>query len=182
MNETLARRLSEKNLKAWGKPDLVLIDGGKGQLDAALQARDVREQQNIPFIGLAKREEQIVIQYQKSGVTLNKQKLQELDGYTTVTEEFILINLPHSTHIVKLLQRVRDESHRFAVSYHTVLKRAKQTASSLEDIPGIGPTTRKKLIRTFGSLRAVEAATSEQLIAAIGPAKAALVGRYLPQK
>lgn len=182
MNETLTRRLSEKNLKAWGKPDLVLIDGGKGQLDAALQARDAQGQQSIPFIGLAKREEQVVIQYQKSGVTLNKQKLQELDGYTTVTEDFILVNLPHSTHIVKLLQRVRDESHRFAVSYHTVLKRAKQTASSLEDIPGIGPTTRKKLIRTFGSLRAVEAASSEQLVAAIGPAKAALVGRYLPRK
>jgi excinuclease ABC subunit C len=182
MNETLMRRLSEKNVKAWGRPDLILIDGGKGQLDAALQARDGRDQTNIPFIGLAKREEQIVIHHQRSGVTLNKEKLQELDGYTTITEDFTLINLPHSSHVVKLLQRVRDESHRFAVSYHTVLKRQKQTASSLEEIPGIGPTTRKKLIRTFGSLRAVQDASVDQLIAAVGPAKAKLLGAYLPEK
>lgn len=179
MHETLTRRLSEKNIKAWGCPDLVLIDGGKGQLDAALQARDEREQSKIPFIGLAKREEQIVIHHQKSGVTLNREKLQELDGFTTVTEDFTLVNLPHSSHIIKLLQRVRDESHRFAVSYHTVLKRQKQTASMLEEIPGIGPTTRKKLIKTFGSLRAVQQATPEQLIAAIGPSKAQILARYL---
>lgn len=179
MHETLTRRLSEKNIKAWGCPDLILIDGGKGQLDAALQARDEREQTKIPFIGLAKREEQIVIHHQKSGVTLNKEKLQELDGYTTITEDFTLVNLPHSTHIIKLLQRVRDESHRFAVSYHTVLRRQKQTASMLEDIPGIGPTTRKKLIKTFGSLRSVQQATPEQLIAAVGPAKAKVLSRYL---
>jgi excinuclease ABC subunit C len=144
-----------------------------------LQARDEREQAKIPFIGLAKREEQIVIHHQKSGVILNKEKLQELDGYVTITEDFTLVNLPHGTHIIKLLQRIRDESHRFAVSYHTVLKRQKQTASMLEDIPGIGPTTRKKLIKTFGSLRAVQQATPEQLVAAIGPSKAQVLARYL---
>jgi excinuclease ABC subunit C len=179
MHETLTRRLSEKNIKAWGCPDLILIDGGKGQLDAALQARDEREQVKIPFIGLAKREEQIVIHHQKSGVVLNKDKLKELDGYTTVTDDFTLVNLPHSTHIIKLLQRIRDESHRFAVSYHTVLKRQKQTASMLEDIPGVGPTTRKQLIKVFGSLRGVRAATTEQLVAAVGPAKAKLIAQYL---
>jgi excinuclease ABC subunit C len=179
MHETLTRRLSDKNIKAWGCPDLILIDGGKGQLDAALTARDEREQGKIPFIGLAKREEQIVIHHQKSGVVLNKEKLKELDGYTTITEDFTLVNLPHSTHIIKLLQRIRDESHRFAVSYHTVLKRQKQTASSLENIPGVGPTTRKKLIKTFGSLRGVQAATSEQLVAAVGPAKAKIISQYL---
>jgi excinuclease ABC subunit C len=182
MNETIMRRLSEKNVKAWGYPDLVLIDGGKGQLDAAIQARDERERQSIPFIGLAKREEQIVIHHTKSNVVLNKQKVKELDGYITVTEDFTLVNLPHSSHVVKLLQRVRDESHRFAVSYHTVLKRAKQTASTLEEIPGVGQVTRKKLIRTFGSLRAVQAASLDQLIAAVGPARARLISRYLPPK
>lgn len=179
MHETITRRLSEKNIKAWGCPDLILIDGGKGQLDAALQARDEREQGKIPFIGLAKREEQIVIHHAKSNVRLNKEKLAELDGYTTITEDFTLINLPHSSHIIKLLQRIRDESHRFAVSYHTVLKRQKQTASSLEEIPGIGPATRKKLIKTFGSLRGVQQATPEQLVGAVGAAKAALLSRYL---
>ncbi|MNI28956.1 UvrABC system protein C [compost metagenome] len=86
------------------------------------------------------------------------------------------------TDIVKLFQRIRDESHRFAVSYHTVLKRQKQTASSLEDIPGIGPTTRKKLIRTFGSLQGVRQATPEALSASIGPAKAQLLAQYLLAK
>jgi excinuclease ABC subunit C len=178
MNETLMRRLSDKNLNAWGVPDLILIDGGKGQLDAALQARDAREK-SIPFIGLAKREEQIVIHHEKSHVTLNTQKLAELDGYTTITDDFTLINLPHSTHIIKLLQRIRDESHRFAVSYHTVLKRTKQTASYLEEIPGVGPATRRTLIRTFGSLRGVQSASRDAIVAAIGESKTALIMPYL---
>jgi excinuclease ABC subunit C len=180
MNETIMRRLSEKNTKGWGLPDLILIDGGKGQLDAALQARDARYFTDLPFIGIAKKQEQIVIHHEKSNITLNKEKLVALEGYTTTTEEFTLVNLPHSSHIIKLLQRIRDESHRFAVSYHTVLKRQKQTASSLEEIPGIGPATRRKLIRTFGSLRAVQAANEEQLTAAIGKAKASVVRTYLP--
>jgi len=178
MNETIGRRLSEKNLKAWGAPDLILIDGGKGQLDAALQARDEREV-TLPFIGLAKREEQIVIHHEKSHVTLNKEKLAALDGYVTTSEDFTLINLPHSTHIIKLLQRIRDESHRFAVSYHTVLKRAKQTMGTLDEIPGIGPATRKALIRKFGSLRGVKAATIEEIAVVIGPSKANIVHSYL---
>lgn len=182
MNETITRRLSEKNLHSWGVPDLVLIDGGKGQLEAALQARAARTQEQITFIGLAKREEQIVIHHTHSGVVLNKEKLKELDGYQTITEDFSLINLPHATHIVKLLQRIRDESHRFAVSYHTVLKRQKQTASNLEDIPGIGPATRKKLIRAFGSLQAVQVASSEELIATVGITRAQLLTRYLRGK
>ena len=179
MNETLQRRLSEKNLKSWGKPDLVLIDGGKGQLDAALKARDMREMQNIPFIGIAKKEEQIVIAYDRSGVELNKNKLVELDGYTTVTNDFILVNLPHSSHIVKLLQRIRDESHRFAVSYHTVLKRAKATASKIEEIPGIGAKTRVKLMKRFGSLKGVMSAPEAELAEVVGPAKAKVIVSYL---
>lgn len=180
MHETLSRRLSDKNMKEWGSPDLILIDGGKGQLDAALKARDERERSAIPFVGLAKREEQIVIHHTKSRVSLNKDILEELEGYVTVSEDFTLINLPHSSHIVKLLQRIRDESHRFAVSYHTVLKRQKQTASSLEEIPGIGPSTRQKLLRTFGSVKGIQNASFEAIIAAVGPAKAAVLIRYLP--
>jgi excinuclease ABC subunit C len=133
----------------------------------------------VPFIGLAKREEQIVVHHTKSHIVLNKEKLAELDGYTTVTDDFTLINLPHSTHIIKLLQRIRDESHRFAVSYHTVLKRTKQTASILDDIPGIGPVTRRKLIHTFGSLRGVQSASKQDLIDAVGESKATLIAPYL---
>jgi excinuclease ABC subunit C len=187
MNETLTRRLSERNLKAWGKPDLILIDGGKGQLDAALQARDLHlslqglalQRSQIPFIGLAKREEQIVVHHQKSNVTIDRQKLKELDGYLAATDDFMLINLPHSTHIIKLLQRVRDESHRFAVSYHTTLKRNKQTAGGLENISGIGPVTRKKLIRKFGSVHALRNSSVQDIAAVVGSAKARLIASYL---
>lgn len=179
MKETIGRRMSPKNIKSWGCPDLVLIDGGKGQLDAAIQARDEMEQVNVPFIGLAKREEQIVIHHSKSNVQIDRDKLQELEGRLTSTKDFTLINLPHSTHIIKLLQRIRDESHRFAVSYHTVLKRQKQTSSSLEEIPGIGPATRRKLIRHFGSLRAVKTATAAELEEVVGPAKTKVLQTYL---
>lgn len=177
MNETIARRLSDKNLREWGKPDLVLIDGGKGQLDAALRARDsfqgpTLERQGIPFIGLAKKEEQIVVKYGQSNVIIDKDKLKQLDGYLTVTDDFTLINLPNSTHIIKLLQRVRDESHRFAVSYHTVLKRAKQTVSLLDRVPGIGPATKKKLTKEFGSVKAITESSEGDLAKIVGEAKA----------
>lgn len=181
MSETIERRLSEKNAKAWGLPNLVLIDGGKGQLDAALTARDKKQHHPLPFIGLAKREEQIVIDYKRSNVVLNRAKLEELDGRIDTSERFILVSLPRSSHIVKLLQRIRDESHRFAVSYHTVLKRQKATASVLEEIPGIGPATKKKIIKRFGSVRGVASATEAELAEVIGKARAKLVKQSLPQ-
>lgn len=179
MNETLKRRLDEKHLKDWGKPSLVLIDGGKGQLDAALQARDEKGQGAIPFVGLAKREERIVIHKARSGVTLNSQVMHKLGGFATESQDFILINIPHSTNVVKLLQRIRDESHRFAVSYHSVLKVKRQTASLLDDIPTIGPATRKKLIRTFGSMRGVLQARDEELVHLLGAKKATILKQYL---
>jgi excinuclease ABC subunit C len=175
MNETIKRRLSEKNIKAWGKPNLALIDGGKGQLDAAIRARDECGCEKIPFIGLAKREEQIVIQRNKSNVGLSEKVLHELGGFAIESEDFVLVNLPHNTNLVKLLQRIRDESHRFAVSYHSVLKIKRQTASLLDDIPGIGPSTRKKLLRKFGSMNAITGANEAELAKIIGPAKARLV-------
>lgn len=175
MNEIITRRFSSKNLKGWGKPDLVLIDGGKGQLDAAIQARDICGQETTPFIGLAKQNEQIVVK----NITINQAKLAELDGYLEISNDFALINLPKSSHIIKLLQRIRDESHRFAVTYHTALKRAKQTANLLEEIPGIGPKTRAKLIRKFGSVRGLNSASESDIVLLIGLAKAKLVMDYM---
>jgi excinuclease ABC subunit C len=179
MNETIKRRLSEKNRKAWGTPNLFLIDGGKGQLDAAIRARDEMGCEHVPFIGLAKREEQIVIQKGKSNVTLHAEVLQRLGGFSSESEDFILVNVPHSTNLVKLLQRIRDESHRFAVSYHTVLKGKRQTASLLDEVPGIGPVTRKKLIRTFGSLKGITEATIDDLEKILGKKKAQTLKQYL---
>ena len=179
MHETIKRRLSEKNIKAWGKPDLFLIDGGKGQLDAALRARDEMQQQDIPFVGLAKREEQIVLAHDRSNVALNEVILHNLGGYKTVSEDFTLLNVPHSTNVIKLLQRIRDESHRFAVTYHSVLKRKRQTASTLDDVPGVGPVTRKKLLRQFGSLKGVREAPLNELIAVVGEKNATLIRQYI---
>ncbi len=178
MHETLSRRLSEKNRRAWGLPGLFLIDGGKGQLDAALTARD-EQGVDIPMVGLAKREEQIVIHYKKSGVSLNQDALKRMGGHYMASDTFMLINLPHETHIIKLLQRIRDESHRFAVSYHTTLKRKNATKSQLDEVPGIGPVARKKLMRVFGSLKGVKAASVEDLAAVVGPAKARAVHQYI---
>ncbi len=189
MNETVRRRLAEKHLREWGKPDLVLIDGGKGQLDAAIRARDESnifqgsalkdERTVIPFIGLAKREEQIVIQKDKSNVRLNMGELHRLGGFVSESEDFMLVSLPHSTNLVKLLQRIRDESHRFAVSYHSVLKVKRQTASLLDDVPTIGPATRKKLLRTFGSMRGVVQARDWELAKVLGEKKATILRQYL---
>lgn len=204
MHETLSRRFSEKNMVSWGMPDLLLIDGGKGQLDAALRAQEERGVK-VPTISIAKREEEMIIHKTRSNI--DAKKIEELmsnpiPGVMVVNSgEYYIVNLHagqanasahsknlrggsvHNTYsdVTKLFQRIRDESHRFAVSYHTVLKRAKQTASSLEEIPGIGPTTRKKLIRTLGSLRAVQSATPEQLETAVGKAKAAIILKYLPK-
>lgn len=202
MHETLKRRLSDKNRKVWGLPSLVLIDGGKGQLDAAIQARDECGCSRIPFIGLAKREEQIVIKRHPelvsgsriaqtgsrtksgmmagvSGVVLNYDLLHQLGGYATESDDFTLVNLPHNTNLVKLLQRIRDESHRFAVSYHSTLKRNRQTASLLDDIPGIGPATRKKLLREFGSMRAITQASETDLNKVIGAQKTHVLRRHI---
>lgn len=202
MHETILRRFSPKNVKEWGMPDLVLIDGGKGQLDAAIKAMELRNV-HVPVISIAKREEEIIVHSTRSNI--DTKILMELaknptdDEFIERSGEYYVVNVhprqlnagAHSrnlrggaktnahTDVVKLFQRIRDESHRFAVSYHTVLKRQKQTASDLEEIPGIGPATRRKLIRTFGSLRGVKSATFEQLIELVGESKANKIKPFL---
>jgi len=131
--------------------------------------------QDIPMIGLAKREEQIAIKNGVSNVTLNTEYLRKMGGFATVSEDYTLVNLPHNTNLVKLLQRIRDESHRFAVSYHSVLKSKRQTASMLDDIPGFGPATRKKLLKTFGSMKGVAEASPTELAICLGDKKAQLL-------
>jgi excinuclease ABC subunit C len=183
MNETLTRRLREENRNKWSLPDLILIDGGKGQLSAAIEARDKAGQAQIPMIGLAKREEEIIIHKGLSVLGVDpenfKKQAERCKAYIVESEDFLSILLPKDSHAVKLLQRIRDESHRFAVSYHSTLKRNRQTISLLDEIPGIGPNTRRKLIRHFGSLRAVSSAKESELTEVVGPHKAASLVKYL---
>ncbi|MEI9914045.1 MAG: excinuclease ABC subunit UvrC [Candidatus Saccharibacteria bacterium] len=179
MHETLSRRLKPNHLKTWGVPDLVLIDGGKGQLDAAIKARDENGQSHIPFLGLAKRQEQVVIQIGKSNVEINPSLLNKLGGFTSESQDFILVDLPHSTNLIKLLQRIRDESHRFAVSYHSVLKVKRQTASVLDNIPGVGPTTRRKLQKQIGGINAITKASEQELSEVVGKTRAHQIKQYL---
>jgi excinuclease ABC subunit C len=178
MNEAIARRLSEKNRKDWGVPNLFLIDGGKGQLSAAIKARD-EAGINIPMIGLAKREEEIVVHHEKSKVALNKNAIHSMNTIVGESDDFTMVLLPKNSHIVKLLQRIRDESHRFAVSYHSVLKTKRQTASLLDDIPTIGPATRKKLLKTFGSVKGIMQARDFELEKTIGEKKTTILKQYL---
>lgn len=178
MNEAILRRLSEKNRKDWGVPDLILIDGGKGQLAAAIAARDSYGL-HIPMIGLAKREEEIIVHKEKSLTEVNRPQLARNNALIQDSDEYAVILLPKSSHIVKLLQRIRDESHRFAVSYHSVLKAKRQTASILDDIPTIGPATRKKLLKEFGSVKGIMQARDFELDKVVGEKKAAILKQYL---
>lgn len=158
MREVISRRFSQKNLEDWPKPDLLLIDGGKGQLAAALGVLEEKAIQ-IPAIGLAKRAEEIIRQ--------------------TAPGRFETIVLPYSSHVLQLLQRVRDEAHRFAVTYHSLLRGKRQIKSRLDDIPGVGPATRKKLIKHFGSVKGLAGASLDDLAAVVGQAKAQAVRQHL---
>ena len=158
MREVIARRFGPKHATEWPKPDLLLIDGGQPQLSAALGVLDGLGL-DIPAIGLAKREEEIIRRI-------------AVDHYESIL-------MPHTSHVLQLLQRVRDEAHRFAITYQTILRGKRQTSSLLDEIPGVGPATRKQLIRKFGSVRGVRLATADELAATIGPVKAATVREYL---
>ena len=214
MYQAIFRRLSERHLKGWGRPDLLLIDGGKGQLAAAIKARDERGVA-VPIISIAKREEELLVH--KTGSQINTAFIEQMrsqpsaDIATHEDGDVYVVNLhpsqrnagSHSknlrasteqtrnerlttdegtlatTDIVKLFQRIRDESHRFAVSYHTALKRQQQTKNQLEEIPGVGPKTRRKLTRKFGSVTGVSRASIQELSMAIGEQKAKTVAAFL---
>lgn len=199
MYETIYRRLSEKNLKSWGRPDLIIIDGGKPQLMAALSAATAQGAV-IPILGIAKREEEIIVHRDQSHVEIKKILHENIKGVNVMPDgEFYVINLhagqrnlgSHTknlrgetttseyTDIVKLFQRVRDEAHRFAVSYHTVLKRQRQTSGVLDDITGIGPASKRALMKKFGSVRQIADASLAEIEQVIGASKAQRVYDHL---
>ena len=183
MAEVISRRFSERNVSKWPQPQLVLIDGGKGQLRAALEARDQAGFPQVPMIGLAKRFEEIIISKNHSlegfRPDLSARTARSAGGYAKEQKDFMTITLPANSAVVKLLQRIRDESHRFAVSYHSTLKQKRQTASLLDELPGVGPVTRKKLIRRFGSMRSVLTASPEEITELLGAKRGQDISRLL---
>jgi excinuclease ABC subunit C len=131
-------------------PDLIVIDGGKGQLSAAMEI----EQElgiEIPTVGLAKQLEEVF----KPGRSNS-------------------ILLPRNSQGLFLLQRIRDEAHRFGLTYHRNLRGKRQTRSALDDIPGIGETRRRALLKHFGSVDRMKQASPQELAAAPGMTRASI--------
>ena len=126
-------------------PDLILIDGGRGQLNAALEALATLGVEETPVVGLAKREEEIYAPHQPEP-----------------------LRLPRTDDGLRLLQSVRDEAHRFAVSRHRRRRQSKALRSRFDGIRGVGERRRRALIRRFGSFRGVQEAALEELQEAIG--------------
>ena len=159
MTETLDRRFSDRN-KNWPKPDLIIIDGGKGQLSSALSAM-LERNIHIPICGLAKRYETIIMQD------------------PIAAKGFIEHNFTEHSPVLHLIQRIRDEAHRFAVSYHTIVRQKRTQSSILDQVPGVGPQTRKKLLRHFGSVRALRLASTDELAQVVNTKLANTVHEYL---
>jgi excinuclease ABC subunit C len=151
MNEVILRRLrkyldgDEKFVKL---PDLFMIDGGKGQLGAALKARDDLGL-TVPMVGLAKKQEIIFVPYKA------------LDG----SYEYREVVLPLTSPGLLLLRRLRDEAHRFALTFHRKIRDKRMNGSTLDEVPGVGPRRKRLLLRTFGSVEAIRRATVEELAA-----------------
>jgi len=161
LDEVLKRRFKRAGVASdtWAiLPDLVLIDGGKGQLNAARTAMHQMGVGSVPTASLAKENEELFIPQKSEPVIL-----------------------PRSSPGLQLLQRLRDEAHRFALGYHQRVRKRETFASILDSIPGIGPKRKRALLRQFGSVRAIREASIEELAAAKGmtPNLAKKIKQYL---
>jgi excinuclease ABC subunit C len=156
MREVITRRYKRLRDEKEKFPDLVLIDGGLGQLHAAGAALEELEITNQPLASIAKKEEIIhVFGQEDEPVVLER----------------------HSP-VLHLVQMIRDESHRFAVTFHRKRRQIRDRQSELEEIPGIGSTTRKRLLQHFGSLKAVRDADEAALAAVVNKKQAAAIRSY----
>jgi excinuclease ABC subunit C len=144
--------------RRWAMPDLVLIDGGKPQVGAAKGVLDELGLHDLPLAGLAKQREELVLPDRADPVLL-----------------------PTTSQALYLVQRLRDEAHRFAITYHRDLRRKASVRSKFDDLPGIGPRRRGALLRVFGSMKRVREAPVEQVAAVpgIGPKLAAKIKAHL---
>ena len=141
----LGTRNSELGTRLWDLPDLVIIDGGKGQLGAAVQAMREIGVYEIPTVGLAKRYEEIFVPGEDEPIIL-----------------------PRGSEALFLVQRLRDEAHRFAITFHRQVRAKSSIQSALDTIPGIGPKRKKALLKKFGSVRAIREAPVEEIASTLG--------------
>jgi excinuclease ABC subunit C len=146
MQEVVGRRYRKLLEEGGPFPDLVLIDGGKGQLSAAYAALEELGLANLVAVGIAKKEELL---------------------YTRDREDPVAL-ASHDPALL-LVQRIRDEAHRFAVTFHRRARTIRDLRSALDDVPGVGARRRRALLTRFGSLAGVRRATREELAAAVGP-------------
>jgi excinuclease ABC subunit C len=156
MREAVERRYRRQLEEAAELPDLILIDGGRGQLNAALEGLAMLGIEETPIVGLAKREEEIYL--------------------PSAPEP---LRLARTDAGLQLLQVIRDEAHRFAVGRHRRRRSARSLRSGFDDLRGIGEQRRKRLVRHFGSFRGVREASEEQLAEILGPRLAQSVHRQL---
>lgn len=157
MREAVTRRYQRLRNEHQRFPGLILVDGGIGQLHAAAAALDELQIINQPLAAIAKREELIYVLGQESAP----------------------IRLDRHSPILHLIQQIRDETHRFAVTFHRQRRSKAALHSALTDIPGIGPATAKKLLRRFGSLARIRAASQEELTAVVSAKQArAILGSH----
>ncbi len=153
MKEVVGRRYAHLKKENIPYPNLVVIDGGKGQLSSACEAlKDLGIYGKIPIIGIAKRLEEIYF-----------------------PEDNIPIYISKKSTSLKLLQQLRDEAHRFAITFHRQKRSKESVQSGLDNIKGIGSNTRNKLIREFGSVKRLKESSEKDLIQLIGKSKAELI-------
>ena len=157
MGEAVERRYRRLRDEGVPMPDLILVDGGRGQLQAALTALD-RLGLAVPAAGLAKREEEIWVPDRPEPIRLSRKDP-----------------------ALQLVQRLRDEAHRFAVTSHRGRRAKRMRETSLTDIPGIGRTRARRLLSRFGSLSGLASADPKSIEEAVGPATARAVLDYLEQ-
>jgi excinuclease ABC subunit C len=155
MAEAVERRYRRIQASDGPWPDLVLVDGGRGQLQAALTALD-RIGVELPTAGLAKREEEIWLADRPDPIRLSRKDP-----------------------ALQLIQRARDEAHRFAISRHRRRRGKRMRQTSLTEIPGVGPARARLLLRRFGSVQGLRGADPGEIAAAVGPATARAVAEYL---
>ncbi len=160
MKEAVYRRYKRLSEEGHDFPQLVIIDGGKGQLSAANEAiTELGLEGRTTLVGLAKNEEEIF--------------------FTGDTQS---LKLPYNSPTLKLLRRIRDEVHRFGITFHRA-KRSKGTfKNELEDIPGIGKSTAENLLKTFRSVKKVSEASLKELAMHVGKVKAGVIMDYFEKK